>query len=100
MKLSNRILNPSTGECLCVTGYFDDGSNACKPCSSLCMTCSDNANFCTGCSSELNRIIKTENKTCACKIGFYEDIYTLICMSCHRSCKACEGPKIVNCIEY
>ena len=40
-------------ECKCLEGYFDKKAKKCIPCSSNCLTCSqDNLNFCLGCTED------------------------------------------------
>ena len=61
------------GTCICLKGtYFDQGKEACEPCSSLCLYCTGPTAFeCTECQQEQNR--ELVGSTCICDRYNYKE---------------------------
>ncbi|EAS03999.2 EGF-like domain protein (macronuclear) [Tetrahymena thermophila SB210] len=87
-------------QCLCLPGYYDDGTN-CQVCDARCKTCSSSSTKCTSCSDSNNRQLNTSTKKCDCKLGYYVDpvnISNPTCLKCHYSCQSCNGPNQTDCL--
>ncbi|EAR98213.2 surface protein with EGF domain and furin-like repeat protein, putative (macronuclear) [Tetrahymena thermophila SB210] len=94
----NPTLNRSnTGNCQCLPGYFDDGTNVqCVQCNYTCYEC-DNTIQCSSCDSSKNRNFNSFSSTCTCQSGYYDDGVNQSCQICPYNCKECQkqGAKIV-----
>ncbi|KAL4470078.1 hypothetical protein ABPG72_008737 [Tetrahymena utriculariae] len=89
----NRYLQVS--QCLCLPGYYDDGTNTCQTCDPKCKTCSSSTN-CTSCSDFQNRQLNTSTNNCDCKQGYVDVAGS--CVQCHFSCQTCNGILAANCL--
>ncbi|KAL4449625.1 hypothetical protein ABPG74_007448 [Tetrahymena malaccensis] len=93
----NPALNRSiTGNCQCLPGYFDDGTNLqCAQCNYTCQEC-NNSSQCTICDSTKNRYLNSSSQ-CVCQSGYYDDGTNQLCQKCPYNCQECQkqGAKIV-----
>ncbi len=90
--VDNRTLNNPTGECQCMTGYYDF-ADVCYKCHYTCLNCTSNAvNNCLACNQVSHfRSFNSTSSQCECMSGYY-DIYvpaTAICASCDVTCATC-----------
>lgn len=77
------------GECLCYTGYYDDGTSMlCQSCHYSCLTCTSRSS-CTSCPS--SRVFDTSNIYCVCSSQMYQNSTSLSCSACHYSCANCSA---------
>jgi len=58
--------------CLCLPGYYDDGSSLnCLQCHYSCQTCQTAAS-CFSCDVTKYRLYNETTQLCSCKIGYYD----------------------------
>ncbi|KAL4476576.1 hypothetical protein ABPG74_010309 [Tetrahymena malaccensis] len=82
----------------CVEGYYtfkDKNDMGCKKCSSNCLTCKDNPNFCISCP--LNMTL--EKNTCKCQQNYQLDPTTQRCFKCsdQQRCSICSPENDNSC---
>ena len=71
--------------------WYADINRICMPCDPIFLKCTGASNICTAWYVVLNRIIS--GNQCICNIiGYYDDLTSLTCPSCHYSCMSCTGP--------
>ncbi len=81
------------GNCLCYTGYFDDGSSPeCQTCNPTCRTCS-NPTDCLSCDPAIRSLAGTQ---CNCIVGFS---FGSSCLPCDITCRSCSGASPNNCLS-
>lgn len=81
----------SNGQCLCTSGYYDDGSSIlCVPCDYRCQTCSSGVG-CATCDSLKNRVYNSTSFFCDCVRGYYDigNGIDSLCYACDQSCYTC-----------
>lgn len=85
-----RTMGASNLTCDCLAKYYLNSSLDCLPCPLACLSCSLNSSqlTCSSCDSSLNRILSSNNTTCICKLGFYENSSQL-CVACQYACLDC-----------
>lgn len=100
--------NPSTAPFFCSKNcnlnnkeYFDLDSNTCKSCADGCQKCTRERPIdCIQCESSY---LQHPNNACytECQIGTYAnpDTTNQTCLSCHPSCKKCNGSLYTDCLE-
>jgi hypothetical protein len=65
----------SSGNCVCVDGFFDDGSSKnCISCSNKCLTCASNADNCLSCDNGDFRELVSNSCYCKGKLNLFIDI--------------------------
>ncbi|KAL4449624.1 hypothetical protein ABPG74_007447 [Tetrahymena malaccensis] len=93
----NPALNrSSTGNCQCLSGFFDDGSSVqCVQCNYTCKQC-NNQNECSLCDNTKFRQLKPPSQ-CECQPGYYDDGANQICQQCPYNCQQCQiqGSKVI-----
>ncbi|KAL4495503.1 hypothetical protein ABPG72_020244 [Tetrahymena utriculariae] len=85
-----------TGNCKCLPGFFDDGTNIqCVKCNYTCQQC-NNQNQCSSCDNAKFRQLNSSSN-CECKSGYYDDGTSQICQKCPYNCEQCQkqGAKVV-----
>ncbi|KRX01334.1 Insulin-like growth factor binding protein, N-terminal [Pseudocohnilembus persalinus] len=82
---------PSTPDCDCASGYYDDGTYQCQQCQYPCSTCTA-LNTCSSCVNTQFR-----NSDCSCLDGYFDD--TTECVECHESCQTCDFDECFTCQE-
>lgn len=84
--------NTPTGECQCMTGYYDF-ADVCHKCYYTCLNCTGNAvNNCLACNQVTNfRAFNASTNQCDCMDGYYDIALpqTPICASCDVTCATC-----------
>ncbi|XP_078258376.1 extracellular matrix organizing protein FRAS1 isoform X5 [Rhinoraja longicauda] len=86
------------GKCVvhCPEGYYKDVANRCAACHASCVTCTGSAPvFCTLCAN--HHALHKGQCLSACPVGFYSA--GGICRACRPPCRACVGPKHLQCIN-
>ncbi|CAD8161586.1 unnamed protein product [Paramecium octaurelia] len=81
-------------QCLCNTGYFENGLNNCTKCDSNCYNCNLNSKLCTECEQNTFRVLNTTTNTCQCQPGTTE--INELCQICDVNCLTCSN-SITNC---
>ncbi len=86
-----RILS-TTKRCLAQDGYFDNSSQICVKCPTLCSKC----NSLTVCTSCIGGQFLRPNNQCygTCENGYYADNITNLCVTCVSGCQSCESSHI------
>ncbi|XP_025062352.1 extracellular matrix protein FRAS1 isoform X12 [Alligator sinensis] len=89
-----------TGLCTsaCFPGHYRDGSQACKPCNSQCLSCESTAG-CTLCRDLTKVLLFGECQYESCTQQYYLDFLTKTCRECDWSCNACKGPQRTDCLQ-
>jgi proprotein convertase subtilisin/kexin type 5 len=77
---------------------FPNATRYCQPCGTLCYQCVNLADSCTACYNSQNRVLNASNCSCDLAGGFYDDGSSVVCPSCHYSCKTCTGPSSGACL--
>ncbi|KAL4430427.1 hypothetical protein ABPG74_013277 [Tetrahymena malaccensis] len=72
----------TNGQCLCIDGYFKDVNGICQQCDITCKTCQNQANQCTSCKDNINRIYNPQLKQCICKPQYYSYQNQELCYIC------------------
>ncbi len=82
--------------CSSISQFFDS-SGVCTPCAATCYRCAGTSSFCTACYNSQNRIL--DGNACVCDVvgGFYNDLTSPVCPSCHYSCLTCGGLTSSSC---
>eukprot|EP00828_Plagiopyla_frontata_P015223 TRINITY_DN1978_c0_g1_i1.p2 TRINITY_DN1978_c0_g1~~TRINITY_DN1978_c0_g1_i1.p2 ORF type:complete len:270 (+),score=50.96 TRINITY_DN1978_c0_g1_i1:852-1661(+) len=82
----------STTSCVCVEGYYDDGSSEeCKACHYSCKTCTGAlSSQCSTCKTDVHRTLDTT--TCKCDATYYDDGSNGLCAGCPAICPTCTAP--------
>lgn len=81
-------------QCVCNAGFFGTNARYCKPCSSLCLTCTSTAEQCTSCRSTA---VLTASQTCKCPTGYSIDPTN--CTPCDSKCASCLSPDPTQCLS-
>ncbi|KRX04545.1 Insulin-like growth factor binding protein, N-terminal [Pseudocohnilembus persalinus] len=89
--LCSHYQRPSTPDCDCASGHFDDGTYQCQQCVYPCSTCSD-LNTCESCVNTQYR-----NPDCSCLSGYSDD--GTECIRCDDSCVTCDIDECFTCKE-
>lgn len=90
--------NSCNSTCAAGIKQYPDANRKCKPCGIYCYRCSGNYDLCDDCYVSHNRILSGDDCNCL-TIGYYDDGSSLICPSCHYSCRSCTGPSASQCID-
>ncbi len=75
-------------------GYFNNGSiSQCLACHYSCLACNNKNTLCLNCTTNSlsHRTFNSGANTCPCDPGYWDN-GTGICLSCHVTCKTCDGP--------
>lgn len=74
----------------CPAGYYDTGDKVCRPCSSNCYSCVNDANTCTSCKfdSPLKVLQGTE---CVAECDADQAEVGGVCTSCESPCSTCSA---------
>lgn len=86
----NRTMDSSNTSCPCLSAYYLELNDTCKPCQLGCLACSYNGSnpICSSCDSSLSRIIGAGNLSCDCQAGYYQDA-NITCSVCPIGCISC-----------
>ena len=94
--LDEAFLLDSDSSCLseCPTGFFENRTDhTCDVCHGNCESCSENATFCSKCTSTgVNEaFFYSQNSSCleVCPDGFYKNITDHSCYACDEKCEIC-----------
>ncbi|EAR98006.3 bowman-birk serine protease inhibitor family protein (macronuclear) [Tetrahymena thermophila SB210] len=89
------VKDQTSFQCFCKSSYYEDSNLICQKCHFSCQECiGPKAEDCTQCSRQNFRIpseLSLKNFFCVCQEKFYSDNINSLCLSCHYSCKNCEG---------
>jgi hypothetical protein len=98
---SNAVLTDGTCRCR-TTKYMELSTGYCNPCPSLCAECTGpiSATVSTpGVPSQCHTCVQDAlflaDRTCTCDDTFYAE--NNMCNPCHKSCRFCTGPYVVQC---
>lgn len=89
---ANNAVNPAV--CVCNAGYFGTNARYCKPCSSLCLTCTSAAELCSSCHSPA---VLTASQTCKCPTSYSIDPAN--CTPCDSKCTSCLSADPTQCLS-
>jgi hypothetical protein len=83
----------------CSTGYYADNTSpaTCKPCDSICETCTESGK-CTKCKD--NKYLHNENTECvaSCPAKYYgQDTSPKKCIGCATNCNSCNSTTCLQC---
>ena len=80
--------------------YKNVTSRRCLLCSSQCLTCQSNPNYCLTCSLSLfgaNLFLYSNQCLLSCPIKFWGNIATRSCDACHAACTSCTSSGLNSC---
>lgn len=85
----NRGLNSPTGQCLCITSFYEY-NNLCYACHYSCLNCTNNtATSCISCKTTTAfRDFHSATNMCICKDGYFEK-NVAVCGICDFTCLTC-----------
>jgi proprotein convertase subtilisin/kexin type 5 len=89
---SGRVLNSTSGTCMCLTGYYPDTATTCAPCSPLlgsCLSCNTNST-CLSCWTNAYFKMGTANGVAA-KICDLCQVTCLTCSVWYNICATCDA---------
>ncbi|CAK90284.1 unnamed protein product (macronuclear) [Paramecium tetraurelia] len=92
--ISLRSFNSSLDSCPCNDNFYDAEVEICQACHYSCLICDGQlSSQCKTCPDQniSFRVYNNNSGSCQCKIGYYDDGYSVTCKKCKIQCFACQN---------